>query len=114
MKKLMRLNRRDLGLLPLPTLVAGSNAFAAEATSEHRYNRPQETVDYSQAPRGKVQCDTCKLFRPAADGRIQGCLVVANSVVASGSCVLHKFPCVKSEHFLKPLVLRRRKIQLDR
>jgi hypothetical protein len=87
----MRVNRRELSLLPLAALAIAPDALASEPSVERRFNRPQETVDYRQVPRGKSQCGNCKLFRPATNGESAGCLVVASPIVASGSCVLHEF-----------------------
>jgi hypothetical protein len=90
LENVMRLNRRELSLLPVAAFVTAQNAYGSEPTQERRFNRPQETVDYRQAPRGKAQCGNCRLFRPSNHGQAQGCLVVASPIVANGSCVLHE------------------------
>jgi hypothetical protein len=87
----MRLNRREMSLISIAAFATASNVEGAEPVRERRFNRPQETVDYRQVPRGKAQCGNCKLFRTATNGESQGCLVVASPIVLSGSCVLHEF-----------------------
>jgi hypothetical protein len=87
----MRLNRREISLLPLAATIVGSNALGAEARPERRFNRPQATVDYRPLPRDKAQCGNCKLFRSATNNQSQGCVVVAGPIVPNGSCVLHEF-----------------------
>jgi hypothetical protein len=87
----MRLNRREITLLPIAAFASASSARGAEHVEERRFNRPQDTVDYRQVPRGKAQCGNCKLFRPSTNAEAQGCLVVAGPIVLNGSCVLHEF-----------------------
>jgi hypothetical protein len=87
----MRLSRREISLLPVAAFATASNVSGAERAQEQRFNRPQETVDYRQSPRGQAQCGNCKLFRPSTNGAAQGCLVVASPIVTQGSCVLHEY-----------------------